>query len=170
MHDDGIGPVETGEDAAPALTAEKVFLAEKAGYSFDGALLNPYSPSRKVAAQSMGMIYPYVGEAAAAQMEATGFYAGAQLDCIILLWLCTIGDILLPNDRKSWTPSRALGNPARAREAAMYWAEANGLTDILSPKFQEAYNVFMAIANNADASEFHIEETQDGKGEAPNPP
>lgn len=140
---------------------EKAVLDSLAGFDLFGEPLSNYSASRKVAAQAMGLLYPYIGEAGASQMEATGIYAGVVKDMAIVLWLMTLPD---PMDltvqqirAKPWTPARALMKPQEALEEAVCWAESVNIVDTASDKFQEALATFMAILAGQSASEFRLQ-------------
>jgi len=141
-------------------TEDVAFVGSKAGFELFGTPLKPYSPSRKVAAQSMGMLYPYIGEDAAAQFASTGVYPGALKDCIILLWLCSIEDAkdqTKDNIRSgAWNPSRALHKPHEALETAMAWAGELEICNIGGTRFGEAFKVFIEIATAVEASKFSI--------------
>lgn len=143
--------------------ATKAFDQAQAGFELFGVTLAPYSPSRKVAAQGMGMLYPFVGEGGAEQLDKTGVYAGAIRDTMILCWLCTLIDAdKIPKDTpprdaaKIWTPSRAMNCPADAMEAALAWGVDHNLMDVNSEEFGQAYQVFMATVNGISASEFAL--------------
>lgn len=140
---------------------EKSFIEAKRGFELFSADLKPYSASRKVAAQAMGMRWPFIGEDALAQFQATNMYPGAIRDCIIVLWLCSIQD---PSEQsleavkaKEWNPSRALSKPDDARTVALEWADKAGITDPTGPKFAEAFQVFFAIVSGVDAASFTLE-------------
>ena len=49
--------------------------------------LQPYTPSRIVAAQSLGLKYPLIPDEEREQFDKTGIYPGALRDTIIVLWL-----------------------------------------------------------------------------------
>ena len=136
---------------------EKSFIEGKRGFELFGEPLAPYSASRKVAAQAMGMQWPFIGEAALAQLQATNMYPGALRDAAILLWLCTLPDASTALARGVWTPSRALSKPDEARDAALEWADAAGITDTSGPKFSEAFQLYFGIVTGADAAAFRIE-------------
>lgn len=139
---------------------ERAFVSAKAGFELFGESLRKYSPSRKVAAQSMGLIYPYIGDDAAAQMEATGIYPGALKDTIICLWLCTLQDASDQDKAEiragAWNPSRVLHKPREALDAAMQWAADLEICDAGSERFGEAFKTFISIATAVEASKFQI--------------
>lgn len=151
------------EDIHPEAIApeERAFINAKAGFSLFGNPLHAYSASRRVAAQSMGMLYPYIGEGAGDQFEKTGAYAGMLKDILILLWLCTLPDASEMTkeevrDPQAWNPSRAVANSARALDAAITWGEEQGLMEMNGEKYNEAAQVFIAMVTGVQASEFKL--------------
>ena len=136
---------------------EKAFIEAKRGFELFGTPLAPYTASRKVAAQTMGMQWPFIGEAALAQLQTTNMYPGALRDAAIVLWLCTLPDASTALARGVWTPSRALSKPDEARDAALEWADKEGVTDSSGAKFGEAFQVFFGVVTGADAGAFRIE-------------
>lgn len=141
--------------------AEHAYQAAAVGFTLFSEPLAPYSYTRKFAAQSLGMLYPLIGEEGAAQLERTGVYAGALKDAAILLWLCTLKDAsdLTRDDLRAgeWTPARASIKPAEALAVAMEWADNQRLTDMSGARFAEAWQVFTAISMGVAASEFVLE-------------
>lgn len=113
---------------------DDLLLAAKSGTEFSGKLLQPWSAARKIAAQCMGLLYPHIGDDGYEQLERTGIYAGAFKDVIIFIWICS-------QENKS-DIMRAQRKPAEAWENAQKWAEREGLADMSSAKFAEAYVVF----------------------------
>lgn len=136
------------------------FLEAQAGFQLFGEPLAPFSPSRKVAAQSMGMLYPFIGESGQAQYTSTGVYKGAVKDVCILLWLCSLHDRMdqtVDALRKGdWNPDMALMRPDEALGHAILWAQVKGVMVFDSPEWQEAYGVFSAIVSGMSASEFEV--------------
>lgn len=145
----------------------------KAGFEFLGEPLKPWTPSRKVAAQSMGMLYPFIGESGSKQLDAAGHYPGMTKDIVILLWLCTVKDAAdLTRDEvraKVWTPSRALMNPSEAMLEAMAWAEINGVSDVYSKAYEEAVFIFPQIAAPPEAAQFKIEGSEPAPAQGDGP-
>ncbi len=141
------------------------FEAAKAGHELFGEELQPFSPSRKVAAQTMGMLYPMIGEAGAEQLEKTGTYPGMVKDMAIVLWLCTLPDVV---DRKSqdWTPSKALRKPDEALNESMEWATGKGIVDLSQKPSQEAMVAFMAMVSADIETNFDIVVEGSGKPSA----
>lgn len=110
------------------------FTAAAIGNEFSGQQLQPWTPPRKIAAQSMGMLYPLIGDAGMEQLQTTGIYPGALKDTIIYLWLCskpTPADI-----------QRAIRKPQEAWNAAQQWAETADLVDLTSEAFVSGYQLF----------------------------
>ena len=145
------------------------FVEALAGFELFGNPLQPYSPSRKVAAQAMGMLYPFVGDSGAAQMERTNTYPGMILDMAICLWLCTL-DNSIDQTREQvkageWNPSKAMRSPDLAREAAIVWATENDMVDATGDGFSDAMQVFFAIVTGVEASQFKLQ--VDGKDPEP---
>jgi hypothetical protein len=132
---------------------DAIFVQARGGFYLFEEKLRPYSASRKVAAQSMGLMYPYIGEEGAAQFASTGVYPGAMKDTIILLWLCSLPD---DGHGKTWTPSRALAKPAEAIRVALDWASDLELCTPGSSRFTEAFRVFVEITTAIEASRFSV--------------
>jgi hypothetical protein len=149
---------------------ESSFINAKRGFELFGAPLAPYSASRKVAATRMGMTWPFIGEAALAQLQATNMYPDAMFHSVIVLWLCTLPDASTALARGVWTPSRAVSKPDEARDAAIAWADSEGITDMSGPKFGEAFQVFFGIVTGVDAAQFRIEVEKTGGGESGDEP
>jgi hypothetical protein len=122
--------------------AEKAFL-ESAGHKFLGETLAPYTPSRVVAAQAMGLKYPNIGKEGVAQLKKTGLYPGELRDVIIVLSLCRLID---PADVLD-----AQLDPAAAYAAAEKWAGETGLTS-MGKNFRDAVLIFEKILNEIDES------------------
>lgn len=162
----------TGE---PVGSPEHAFVAAKVGFEVHGIPLNAYSASRKVAAQSLGLLYPYIGDAGADAIEKTGVYPGALMDTIIVLWLCSLPnpqDLSVEEFRSgAWTPTRAMAKQEASKEVMMEWAEKLGILDVQCEKFLAAYQVFIAILSGVSASEFNVkvEGARSGPQEAESP-
>lgn len=138
----------------PQESAEKIFTETMNGFTLFGEELAPYTAQRKVAAQSMGMLYPFVGEAGQKAIEESGIYPGAVKDMAIILWLCSVP--ILGKEKDDWTPSRATRNPSKALDAALKFAEEKEFVEPAQKPFFEAYQVFMAIVSGVSASEFSL--------------
>jgi hypothetical protein len=122
---------------------EKAFVNSDA-HSFNGTELQPYTPSRIVAAQAMGLRYPNIGEEALEQFNRTGIYPSALLDTLIVLWLCTL-DEPHPNGPGAAQVRRAMRRPDESIEKAIAWGADHGITDQRSENFRQAYDEFAAI-------------------------
>lgn len=138
-------PAAKKKNAKPAgpRGASKAFL-ESAAHSFLGEKLQPYTPSRIVAAQAMGLLYPNIGVEGMAQLKKTGLYPGELKDMIIVLWLCRL--------QKPEQVSDALMDPIAAYGAAEKWAGKAGLCDMTGPVFQNGLLVFQMIMNEIGES------------------
>lgn len=144
---------------------ETAFLQSQAGHELFGEVLRPYSGSRIVAAQSMGLKYPNLTEAEIESVKKKGVYPGSLLDIVVLTWVCT-----LPDSGEGWTPNKALRRPESATEAAMEWAEGKGILNTASPQHLEAFNCFSQIVGAVAASEFKVEVDGAGGGGADDGP
>ncbi len=116
------------------ITPLDTFTRAAAGEEFSGHLLQPWSASRKIAAQGMGLLYPFIGDDGEEALKHTGFYPGVQKDVIIFMWLRT--------REKASDVDRATRKPHAAWERAMAWAEINDLVDMGSEAFVAAYVIF----------------------------
>lgn len=109
-----------------------------------GVEIQPYSPSRVVAAQAMGLKYPNIGPDSLEAFNKTGIYPGALQDVLIVLWLCSIAD-----DKEV---TRALRAPDDALSKAIAWGATQGIIDTKSDAWWAAYNVFIDIMVEINAS------------------
>ncbi len=107
--------------------------------------LQPYTPSRVVAAQRMGMVYPSIGDDAMEQFRKTGLYPGALQDVLILLWLLSLAD--------EKEVLRALRRPDESLIKAIQWGADRGITKAGGDKFWAAYDKFIQVVSEANASE-----------------
>jgi hypothetical protein len=148
------------EDADNPPHDTDAFLKAKQPLELFGEPLRAYSASRKVAAQTMGLLYPYVGDAGAERMQRTGVYPGALKDVIIVLWLCSIQDASEQSRDQvragEWNPSKALQKPEAAVDVAVEWASEKGLADIDSKEWTEAFAAFISIVQPVADSEFNV--------------
>lgn len=132
---------------------EKAFDEAGRGFELFGNPLKDYSPSRMLAAQNMGLRYPFIGEKAAEIFEETGMYPGGLEDCIIVLWLCSLPD---KSKKEDWNPDRAASKSSLAKLVATGWAAKQGFINVSSPQFAEAFAVFVAIVTGQEASKFRV--------------
>jgi len=139
---------------------------EKAGRTLHGQPLKPYSASRKVAAQRMGLLFPMVGPKSFEQWKNTGAYPGLVLDVCIVLWLCSQKDILDLSEQEArdgvWTPSKALQEPYKAQETAIEWGGQLGILDLLTEKGKEAAELFFDIVGSAEGAKFTAKTDKSG--------
>lgn len=153
-------------------SAETHYEKARIGFSlFDGTqdevALKPYSPSRVIAAQKIGVRFPLIGEEQWNGFADTGTYPGIIEDCILLLWICSLPDTAMRADQ--WTPSRAAAKPLAAKVAAIGWGAKLQIHDMMGEHYQEAVQVFLAIVQGVEASKFKLrvpgqEETQQDDG------
>lgn len=148
------------ETASAEMTPERAYAEAKKGFELFGKELLGYSPARKVAAQTMGLQYPFIGIDYAAQYDKTGAYPGMIRDAIVLLWVCTIKaaseQTVEEVKTQPWNLSRVMRAPDRAMDDAMAWAASEEFLDPDLPRFAEAIAVFAAIVSGVEASQFEL--------------
>jgi len=105
--------------------------------------LNPWTPSRIIAAQSMGMLYPNIGKDGWDQYNRTRMYPGQLKDTVIGLWLCSVDDEAVET---------ADCAPGAAYRTARGWAEEQGILKQESTEFQRARDEFISIINEVSES------------------
>jgi hypothetical protein len=120
-------------DPEDAPTIDPVAASIQGGETFRGQPLNAWTPPCKIASQSMGMMYPFIGDGGFEAIERTGLYPGALNDVIIFLWL----RLQKPSD-----VLKAQRKPAEAHQSAVAWAETNNLLDLTGDEFKEGYELF----------------------------
>lgn len=147
------------------------FALAKAGYELFGEKLTAYSPERYIIAQAMGMLWPYPGDGAMAQMQATGIYPGMIKDIALLLWVLTLKEPSAQTKdevkMRAWNTSRAMIDPKGATSAAVQWAASLGIMEPQSDKFTEASTLFFDIVQPAEEAKFTAE-AQSSEDESPN--
>lgn len=158
---------EVSEQTLPLpASAEQAYDQAKAGMELGGVALQPWSPARVVAANSIGLVWPLPPEAMD-QLQTTGIHAGAMVNAIVVCWLR-----LIPNaseqtkesvSRGEWNVQRATRAPREAFEAALQWAAENKITDVTSNEFAHAYRVALATLLGVSLSEFEVEAPKDSK-------
>ena len=114
--------------------AEAAFV-ESANHVLDDVKLQPYTPSRIVAAQAMGLKYPHV-PAGFEQYAQTGSYPGLLRDIIVVLGVCMIPDAEV---------EKAQLDPDEAYTKAQRWADGKGILNTGSKEFFAAKNMFEKI-------------------------
>lgn len=114
------------------------------GHKIGDVELQPFSPSRVVAAQSMGLHYGALNDDEVAEYRKTGLYPQAAQDVAIVLWLCAIED-----EREI---ARASRYPEQAFIKACEWANDRGLLNRAQQPFWEAYHTFETILAEIHAS------------------
>jgi len=147
-------------ESAPAETAVDPAIRASVAVPLFGKPLAPYTRRRYAAAQSMGLLYPCIGDEGLAQYQSTGLYPGQVRDVILLLWIC-----LTPHEADLTEQQRraavlsvesALAAPRRAAALALAWGEAHGLLDPDDPRFAEAHAAFTAIVAPVEESRFEV--------------
>lgn len=152
------------EDTPAVETADEAFAKARKGFEVFGKPLYKYSMSRKVAADGMGLRFGFVPDDD--PMYATGKYSGALRDTIIFCWLCSTPNASEQTTEqiaaKQWNVQRAQRRPDEAYAAAEQWADENGIDGIDSPRFGEAYGVFLDVMNGEGRSRFAVATTESG--------
>ena len=158
-------------ESAPAAPVDS-FEAAKAPVAASWGALLPYTRPRYLAAQSMGLLYPYVGDAGLAQHQATGMYPGMVKDVLIICWICSAPHAAELTEKQRaarvMTVETALLKPLVALEIAMAWGEKQGLLDPFDPRFKEAHAAFDRIVAPVEAAKFEVTQAgaAGGKGGA----
>ena len=125
---------------------------------FDGLKLFPWTPARMIAAQSVGMRFPRIGEEAWDELSRSGTYPGCLRDVIICLWLATrTEDEVDEADR--W--------PEKAYSDAKKWATEHELHSMRSAKFWEGFNKFSEIMKEGTDSATKPKATDDDDDDDP---
>ena len=124
----------------------------------DGIKLRPWTPSRVIAANCMGMTYPRLGKAGWDQYERTQNYPGAVKDTIIALWLCAVDEDQV---------AEADLAPRDAYRQAQEWATRRGIHNLKSDAFWQAFSKFIEIVSEVEASATTPEDDGD-EGDDPN--
>lgn len=109
----------------------------------DGIKLEPWTPARVIAAQSMGMLYPQIGKEGWDQFKRTQTYPGSLKDTIICLWLCSV-DAERVDD--------ADRGPQEAYSDARAWANRLGIHVIDSIPYWRAYRKFSDIMGEVNSA------------------
>lgn len=113
-------------------------------HALNGLKLEPWTPDRAIAAQSLGMVYPALGDEGWTAVKRSGIYPGAVRDVALALWLCSL------------TPDQVLdaemrgGKDAKQRSSA--WAGEHGIHDTNKQAFWDALNLFMDMQKEVNDS------------------
>lgn len=145
-------PDITGTEADQQPAIEKAF-TDSGLHQFNGFDLQPWTLSRKVAAQAMGMFIGNVDEAGRSRFATDKVYPGALRDVIVMLWLCTL-------KTESEVDAAARG-PTLAIQKAYVWAAQHGLDGIDKESFWKAYAIFWDIRREVAQSEVIPEKKTD---------
>ncbi len=127
------------EDYTPDETAGQAF-AQPDNHALGDSTIEPFTPERFVAAQSMGLLWPLPGET---YRKDGGLYRGEANDATIVLWLCSIPS--RASARDDWSVARAIRQWEAAHEEALRWATEKGILQADSPPFWQAMNVYERI-------------------------
>jgi hypothetical protein len=122
--------------------ADKAF-TDSANKFLGATELHPYSASRAVAAQALGLIYPNVGTESLEQFHKTGMYPGAVQDVLIVLWLCSIPDKEV---------IAAMRKPDESLAKAIEWGATLKIT-LAGEEWWQAYQQFMNIMTEISESD-----------------
>jgi hypothetical protein len=118
----------------PKPAVEQAF-EQSASHVLGELKLQPYTPSRIVAADAMGLKYPNIPKGFE-QYSQTGTYTGILRDIIVVLGVCRMEDEAV---------DKAQLDPDEAYKRAEKWAHGKGITDMRGKAFREAKDVFEAI-------------------------
>jgi len=155
-----MNPADFSAPDPESAPAPEPFETAKAPVEFSGETLLPYTRGRYLAAQSMGLLYPYVGDAGLAQHQVTGMYPGMVKDVLIVCWICSTPHAAELTEKQKtarvMTVESALMKPFVAFESACAWGEKRGLLDPFDPRFKEAHAAFDRIVAPVDAAEFEV--------------
>jgi hypothetical protein len=115
----------------PKPAVEQAF-EQSANHALGELKLQPYTPSRIVAADAMGLKYPNIPKGFE-QYSQTGTYTGILRDIIVVLGVCRMEDEAV---------DKAQLDPDEAYKRAEKWAHGKGITNMASAAFQEAKSLF----------------------------
>lgn len=110
----------------------------------NGLKLEPWTEARRVASQSLGLIYPNLSATDWVLFKRGGAYPGAVRDVMLTLWLCTIpaGEVL---------KTEALGIE-NAMDGSMLFGIKNNLHDIQKQGFWDGMSKCMELWNEVNES------------------
>lgn len=109
----------------------------------NGVKLYPWTATREIASQSMGLLYPEIGDEGWDQYRRTKVYPGALKDTIICLWICT---------QKEDQVDNADAAPIDAYRRARKWAAGLGIHKLGSNAFWQAYKKFAEIIKQVESA------------------
>lgn len=121
--------------------------------------LYPWTPERRIAAQTIGMLYPNLGKKGRNQLARTNVYPSAVSDTYIFLWLSTLPDELTmsrmsESDREKVTLT--IEDAERSAEESYHEAKKfgikRGLHDSDSREFWDAYNKFWEVMQEIESA------------------
>lgn len=164
---------ETPESIPLPSSPDEAWLQARAGAELFGIELQPWSPSRQVAANAMGLGWPPSDEMAVA-IAMGSLYPGALRDTIIVTWLRTILNASEQKEdaRTAWNVQRATRLPQEAFEAATEWAAKHDVTGFDNENAVLAYRHMLATLLGVSVSEFEPQAPPEAKaapgGDSPN--
>lgn len=106
-------------------------------HALAGIRLQPWTPDRAIAAQTLGMLYPNIGKAGWEAVKARNIYPGAIRDVLLALWLCSL-------DPEQVLDAEARGE-ADAKQRALEWGKPLGIHDSRKEPFWDAYDLFVKM-------------------------
>ena len=110
----------------------------------NGLKLEPWTADRSIAAQSLGMIYPALGDEGWASVKRSGVYPGAVRDVCLALWLCTLkSDEVLEAE---------VAGEKEAKKRSTEWASKLGIHDTKKQAFWNAMTLFMEMQREVNKS------------------
>lgn len=118
--------------------------AQSQRHVFNGVKLEPWTEARRIASQSLGMIYPSLSASDWASVKRGGAYPGAVRDVMLTLWICTI-----PSQDLLKTEAAGIEN---AMTESMAFGIKHGIQDLGKQPFWDAMSKCMDIWNEVNAS------------------
>lgn len=118
--------------------------ADSERHSIDGLKLEPWTPDRSIAAQSLGMIYPALGEEGWASVKRSGIYPGAVRDVALALWLCSLNPVQVLDAE--------IAGPVEAKKKSTVFAGKHGIADAKKQSFWDALTLFMDMQREVNES------------------
>lgn len=123
--------------------AKDAFLGSER-HALEGVKLEPWTPDRSIAAQSLGLRYPNLGEEGWTEVKRAGTYPGVVRDVCLALWLCTL------------KPEQVLEAETRgeqeAKKKSTEWAAKLGIHDTKKQAFWDGLNKCMEMWNEVNQS------------------